>query len=481
MNVDVNMSEAHEPLFDKLKSFVKPLPECDLGRRYSAEELNGDLDFMIRTMEDVHPNLYFSRNREDAAEEIEAIRNGMKEGLTRLEFYRLMAGLAADFRDGHTLVHTPSEEYHDYKTKGGFLFPFDVDCSSGRVVLVKSHRVEDAPVRGSILSINGMPIDDIMGRMTSLYGYEHEEMRLSVLSRKFGALLYILHGGTDHYEIELDDGGHRSVHLTLGAPAEKPESAPRAAPVREPEPYGYGIFMESGHAVLDFRAFVDPGRFRALLSRMFREIDSCGVRKLIVDLRNNSGGNSMLTDEFVSRITDKPYRQYARIELKVSRQIREYYQVIMKCIPPYPIRLLPARLTFPAPWKRGIGETVIQEVRPGKPGFRSPRFSGSIIVLTGPFTFSSATGFAAVIQDHSLGVVAGLPTGGNATSYGDGYPFSLPATCLECGVSHKMFIRPDGNEIPEPVVPDYYFEEQMRDGEQDSLMEYAIGLDIEDR
>jgi len=59
-----------------------------------------------------------------------------------------------------------------------------------------------------------------------------------------------------------------------------------------------------------------------------------------------------------------------------------------------------------------------------------------------------------MIKAHNLGVLIGEPTGGNASSYGDVFSFSLPNTKLRCGVSHKFYIGPDGSRKPEPTTPD---------------------------
>jgi len=98
-------------------------------------------------------------------------------------------------------------------------------------------------------------------------------------------------------------------------------------------------------------------------------------------------------------------------------------------------------------------------------------------VLTSAYTFSSATGFAAAVQDNDLGVIVGSSTGGFPSAHGDSFPFTLPNTCLQCGVSHKFFVRANGNRAPEPLYPDFLIEGSVVNDETDEVLKYVIQLE----
>ena len=460
-------------LREALRRFVSPLPPDELGRLYSRRELAEDLDFMVGTMEEVHPDLFFRLGREGAADAVANARHRLRDGLTRLEAYRELANLAAMFGDGHTKVRMPRDEYARWLEEGGGPFPLDVDCSGGELAVARRIFQDPAIEPGSTIgSINGIAAHRILDSMIALQGFASGEMSLSVVSRHFPLLLFLLYGRASDYRITLEG---RDVVLDG-----KEQAGTDPIPHETDVPYSYEIHAVDGYAVLDFRSFSAPDRFRSFAREMFGEIASAGVRRLIVDLRNNGGGNSMLTGEFVSYVTDRPFREKARTELKVSRRIREYYSKLTRYFARFPLSLLPARFVFPAPWKGRLGETVVESCHRRRPARRRPRFAGDLIVLTGPYTFSAASDFAAVIKDNGIGTIVGRPTGGLATSYGDSYPFSLPNTHLECGVSHKLFVRPSGDETPKPLEPNFAFEADPGTA-GDALMEYAIGLEPQRR
>jgi len=91
--------------------------------------------------------------------------------------------------------------------------------------------------------------------------------------------------------------------------------------------------------------------------------------------------------------------------------------------------------------------------------------------------------FASTIKDYKLGTLIGEETGGLATSYGDIYPFQLPNTRLHCGVSHKRFVRPSGEDDGRGVLPDHQVEINVDDiaAGNDKVMAFAKKLIVSER
>jgi len=67
----------------------------------------------------------------------------------------------------------------------------------------------------------------------------------------------------------------------------------------------------------------------------------------------------------------------------------------------------------------------------------------------------------------------GLPN-----SFGDCYYFNLPNTRLLASVSHKLFIRPSGNENDNDLTPDIIISQTDEDWEHyiDTVLEFAKRL-----
>ncbi|HXL02220.1 MAG TPA: hypothetical protein PK016_03755 [Candidatus Atribacteria bacterium] len=91
----------------------------EVSGKQSPEELKYDLNFLIQTLEDVHPDLYRYTPKEEIYKMKQDIEEYLSEPLTRLEFYRKVAPLVTRIGDGHTYITYPVEELNEYINEGG--------------------------------------------------------------------------------------------------------------------------------------------------------------------------------------------------------------------------------------------------------------------------------------------------------------------------------------------------------------------------
>lgn len=455
-----------------------PLPE-NTGKTFSKSELVEDLDFMLKTMEDIHPNLYFYLPEDSAKVCAKEVKKTLHDGYNRISFFSQAAQLVAQFHDGHTRVYIPNEEYFKYRDGIGLFFPFDVDCSSGKIKILQSQSEEYHSCQDAIITrINGHSAEKILDSMIAHLGFERREMSLKFLTDVFRKLLFLLYGPTSTFSLSLTNKGNVEELECSGVPFKIIKQNIEHEQTIQEVPYSFEILEEKKCAILDFRSFIDQNRFDKFAQNMFKDIKSAKVNKLVIDLRKNGGGNSGLTDVLASYLTDKPFRQFSGMDMKVSKLIRKHYSVMVKLHTSFPRCLIPARFVFPFPWKKKIGETISVEAEPSISESNPLRFKGRVIVLTGPYTFSSATGLAVAIKDNDIGIVVGSPTGGLASTYGDSFVFSLPNTHLQCGVSHKFFIRPNENRVLEPLHPDYLIDDSNHTSTSDRVLEFAINSEL---
>jgi Peptidase family S41 len=207
---------------------------------------------------------------------------------------------------------------------------------------------------------------------------------------------------------------------------------------QSPDSYQFSI-PKPGIGLIDFRALENLPRFQKFLEVTFTEIQRQKLQVLIVDLRNN-GGDSALGDALLDYLTNKPFRQFSRAEVKVSTQFEAYLKV--------------RGSEIPWPSRSPIGSIVKLEFPFISPTPNPLRFNGKLYVLIDDPTFSSASAFASTIKDFKLGVLVGTETSGHPTSCGEIYSFNLPNTRLEVGVSSKYFVRPSGQDDGRGVLPD---------------------------
>ena len=184
------MPEVHVPL--EPDEFMVPLDE---GR------LRADVDFMMRTLENVHPQLYANIDRKQAASLVEEFEEDLRAPMTRVAFYKDLSKLVARFGDGHTFVYYPDDEYEHYARKGGLLFPFGVEIRSGRIFI---RSVYDAAIQAApgseILEIEGIPANRLVREMTERMSMKREPAREAFLAGLFHVAMWLEFPGKAWYD-----------------------------------------------------------------------------------------------------------------------------------------------------------------------------------------------------------------------------------------------------------------------------------------
>lgn len=437
--------------------FTVPPEDSDLSRVFTKEELLEDLQYMVDTCIEVHPNLFFSLSREALDAQIKKLRDSLTVPLTRLQFYKRIAPIAASFNDGHTMVPVPHEEYLKSDDIGNIRFPFSVECSAKAIRLCDTPLDEFKPYLGKeLLGINGEPIDAILDEMLSMMTGERIEFKCSCIPMVFSKLLFVLRGGAESYSLRVCDCDFSETVSVPGVSREQSLMISSVSIDKSTEPYSCELLEDLDCAVLSLLRCEDEERFKEFCAELFSLLNRKKVGRLLIDLRHNGGGSAAIGDELCAYLTEKPVYQFNGMEMKISRQVKELYTAQFRDKARFPLNRVPLSLMillFPPFWKKAGGMYKV-DVPKQKPLKRTPHYDGRVYAVTSQFTYSAAASLAAMIKTHNLGVLIGEPTGGNASSYGDVFSFSLPNTKLRCGVSHKFFIGPDGSRKPEPTTPD---------------------------
>lgn len=82
------------------------------------DKLKEDLDFLFKTIEEVHPNMYAYTSKEEFVPLRKQLYKSINQPINRLEFYKLVAPVVASFKSGHTYMPPPPSEFGEYILKG---------------------------------------------------------------------------------------------------------------------------------------------------------------------------------------------------------------------------------------------------------------------------------------------------------------------------------------------------------------------------
>lgn len=163
---------------------------------------------------------------------------------------------------------------------------------------------------------------------------------------------------------------------------------------------------------------------------MFAELKAQRIQNLIIDIRNNGGGNSELGDELLQYLVSKPFSQYEKTLVKYS-DIRKEYLRKSSGIDSTELKNYLQQIS-------GTVSVINHLKNIIEPKDKNERFTGNVYLLTSGQTFSSAADFANAFKFYKAGKIIGSETGGFIISPGEVVERQLPNSKLFLNVSSTI-------------------------------------------
>ncbi|MEO0341375.1 MAG: S41 family peptidase, partial [Bacteroidota bacterium] len=300
-------------------------------------------------------------------------------------------------------------------------------------------------------SINGLKADSLYNAaMSSLGGLPHYKQHL--LKKIFFPIYLHLSGINAPFELQFSSGASATLVVSKTISFIDLWHQLKGSS----EDYTFEI-LDGDIAFISYNNCKNYDQFKLFLANTFRKIKAENIKKLIIDIRNNSGGDSSLNDLLLAYLYDKPYRQMSRrlwrlspvsAQLLVQQGYKEYFgdNYIEEA--------------------RTIGDSLILEFDIGD-GFMEPEqpvnfYDGKSCVLIGPATYSSANMLADAIKEFQISTLIGSATGQWTNDFGEMASFELPHSQLPFTVAMTMDIGASGKEAHfQAVLPDFLVENNV--------------------
>lgn len=413
---------------------LKTIPTSGLLNR---KQVSFDIDALVYTLSEIHPNLFSECNQTDFMRAVNKAKASLPDSVSILDVYRYAAPIVAMIGDGHTSLSFPFDHVF---TKELMRIPLFVHVLPQKDITCRTSLDSIIPENARILSINGHSAEEMIETMLPYISGEREHFRLSELNTMFTALFQMIYA-EDQYTIRYIDK-KKTREVTF--PAMKWEEIIKRCTMRKKAgqtatlPYSFSIDRENSVAILDFRQCTDLYRMKQFADSLFQTLRKENIRHLIIDVRNNGGGDSRVGDVLLRYISPEPFIQMDKALIKKTPLTAR-----LKGDP----NLRPA-ITF-------IENSPENYIRPLSE--EEGHFKGHIYLLTSNQTFSSASSFAWTFKMCHTGPVIGEETGGMNVSYGDYLWYRLPVSGLPCHISYKRFwqFRADEKDI-HGTIPDIH-------------------------
>jgi len=390
---------------------------------FSKEELHSDIDAIYTIISDIHPDMFANISKHDYEIKINEAKSMITDSMSRFEFYRIAASLVSCFNDGHTLLNF---EWEDLQKIKGKHFPYSVNINyNQKTIKIKSSYIDNdsiIPLGAQIISINNKSSEEIINNIIKLVSGEtafYKEAMVNTISFPYIATQFI---GDSIFNVEYTYNNNKFSETVKGLRYKQIYDAFQNIKDEELANFYLRIDDANSIAIIYFNRFIELDKFSLFLDSTFTIIQENNINDLIIDLRRNLGGMSILGDALFQYISNVPFKQFGKAIVRTSERQKQFHYEY-----------------FGLKQSEEVGYKTIEDSPLEELEENNLRFKGNVYVLTSHSTYSSAASFAWTFKYFDMGTIIGEETGGQAVCFGDMIIQKLPNTDLMMGISHKKY------------------------------------------
>ncbi len=450
----------------------------NLEKKINIDEMIEDIDFLAKTLEEVHPNLYSSISKDSFFTNIDKIKSSLPKTDALRNFYKKIAPIVVEINHDHTHVQFPWNAYNNYLSNKGKIFPFNVYIKNERIIIKDCYSGNTNLVGKEISSINGIESKKIIDELLKYcYGSTYYSKINKRLNNNFSPLLWMVYDFKEPYHIICE----KKEYTLNGA-----TSAEINYYYNNKKASGNSVNTEFKYQNLNNKIGLlivnnfEQEDFKKKLKSAFLAIKKDEISDLILDVRNNTGGNTIQIKQLIGYLQDNPYKTSSYIEQRRSIQFDKFLdEIFYNWIKPFR-KFHPLLKQY---YNTQIGQNAKVYMKEKKPKRNPLRFNRNLYVLIGPNNYSSGTEFVSIIKDYNMGIIIGQETGSPANEYGNPYEFVLPNSNLWVRCATNYTIRPSGEKTIGGIQPDIYLNnlEGELENEKDIILGYTIKFILDKR
>lgn len=440
-----------------------------------------------------HANVYLNFPKEEYEKQRATYYKQLAACANEIEFGRIANKFISHIKDGHASVKiqgtTGKNNVYPFRCK------YLVDTLT---IMAVSDQLSFELCGEKIKSINGIDIKEIEKRASQVYLTENyirlQNITMSLInSSEYLKSIEVIQSDTDHVSITTYSGKEFSAVPNFNGTWKSEIPNKPSITERQAEPFSYKIDKENNLCYIQFNMMVDrrvgemyldlipfwhrwfvktirffggSGGFSKIyfedfLNSCLEEIEKNNIKKVIVDLRWNTGGSFILGNQLLYALNVDKYEGFSS-DINVS----ELYKLQNGAIDNNLTPVVDNSADDASSPKLTVGVEKIKRI-----------FSGDVYFITSEWTFSSAVMLATIVKDNNLFKIVGEPISERPSHFGEVLFLKLPNTNIVCSLSSKLFHRPnklkDNEETLYPDVTIYKTYDDIKNG-RDAVYEWIV-------
>ncbi|GAB3956326.1 S41 family peptidase [Spirosoma harenae] len=395
--------------------------------------------------------------------------------MTQQEFYVTMTPLLVALGDGHIKwIVSGRDEHYPFSTDK--LFPLKLYFLGEKAWVVGNYGTNKLPDGAELVAINGKPIAGIIQKLLPNMTFADGNRiggKLEDLNRYFSGYYATFIETPNSFDVTYQVNGETQTKTlqpvseqTIKTYAEQHKDSPQ-------KPFRLK-FADNQTAVMTIERFwsdkkeQDYGQF---LKESFHEINQKNVQHLVLDLRNNEGGEESWGVELYSYLARQPFRYYDHIRVRQKKGFS---------FPAWSSKLY-RMAKFIVVKKRGDAYVFTHHrgLKLTKPS--SDAYSGKLYVLLNGNSFSVTTELSARIHADKRALFVGQESGGGykVNSSGIFAITQLPNSKIDLGIGMFGFNMANVEAYPyvdRGIIPDHLVEPTVEDilTKRDRVMDFTL-------
>jgi len=424
----------------------------DISKQIAPQLLQQDFTSLRDTLQKIHAGLYRYKSKSEMDRLFDRYFKELDHPMSEVAYFAIISQLISGIEDGHTECFLPKDLISQFKTEVK-LFPVQLRFIGNNAYVPCDTR--EFPAGTEILAIDHRSIGTIRKRL-----FEHLSSDGRIQTEKyvkvndghdpFAYLYDVVYGTQENFEVKYKTREGATAVKMIAADYFKNMECPPPGRVI-PSRYLELSYQPGNVVVMTIRTFANEYLVQTkeslanYLAASFKELEDKKINSLIIDLRENGGGDDSNGALLYSYLTDRPFAYYASLS-STTGAIKDH-------------------------------PDLVELQQPQKINYK-----GKVVFLTSGKSFSGAAEFSSIARTNNRGIFIGEETGGGyyGNTSGNRIVFFLPNTQIKVNIplfKYVMAVR-KVKDKDRGTIPDYLIVPSMNDILQhhDVQMDFALKL-----
>jgi len=437
---------------------------------FTKEQIQEDLAFLKLNLEKYHPNLYLYSDKKSLDGYFENLGNYVVDPINSAESFKLISSTSAVIMDGHYTLSPDATILSNFYTNS-MLLPLDIFWVEMDAYLIRNFTdSQELKIGERIFSINGVPIENIQKVILTnvLRDGNNKTYPMWILNTFLRAYYGFYFGSPEDYVIEIGPEANNTQMIQIKGLSHseikqaKKNKYPAYDKIEETK-QGLSLSMDPKLklARLTIRSFDKKilkneyqQKFKPVLRGFMQEINDADIEHLVIDIRDNQGGEVSNGIFLLKHLLDQPFTaviRHAKVDKNNYNNLSERTK------------------------KANSSVDGIQ-----KP-FTKNNYRKQLYLLTNGGSFSCSGIFAQALKSQNRGTFIGQETGGSAYNL-VGLPtkdITLPHTKIMVNIPRVQFVLQEITpKKGSGVIPDIRTEISIENILENRDIEYQEVLDL---